>query len=73
MALEKLKLKSADTGRYTKAKGADPKTTYKSDDYPTKMLRKMVKLIDNKNIETIEAAKQLFSLSAQIKKRMGWK
>ena len=67
----KLKLKSAVTGQYTKAKGADPAKTYQSDDYPARMLRKLVRLVDKPQTdgEFIEA---VFDIAANIKKRMGW-
>lgn len=74
------KIKSAKDGRYTKAKGADPATTFKSDDYPTKQLRKLVKLWSKYKlhdaptwITTDEFVAEANPLIASIKKRMGWK
>ena len=65
---KKAKTKSADTGLYTTSIGADPKTTYNPDEYPTRMLRKLVRLIDKDYYpDDVE------DLILRIKKHMGWK
>ena len=70
MKTPKLKTKSAVTGKYTKAKGADPKTTYQSDDYPARQLRKLIRLLENNHVSWVD---EIAPLIANIKKRMGWK
>ena len=64
-----MKLKSAVTGKYTKAKGADPKTTFKSDDYPARQLRKLVRLSES---SPWACPPEIEKLIASIKKRMKW-
>ena len=68
MKTPKLKVKSAVTGQYTKAKGADPAKTYKSDDYPARQLRKLVRMLD-----TGQDWDGITKLIANIKRRMGWR
>ena len=67
-----LKTKSALTGKYVKAKGAKPETTYKSDDYPARMLRKLVELLERELLIVIES-EEGEKLIANIKRRMKWK
>ena len=69
MKSPKLKTRSAVTGKYTKAKGADPAKTYQSDDYPARQLRKLVRLSE----ATIWAGPpEMDKLIANIKRRMKW-
>ena len=65
-----MKLKSAVTGKYTKAKGADPAKTYKSDDYPARMLRKLVRKLDVDHRACYD--EELEKLIANIKRKMKW-
>ena len=70
----KLKTRSAVTGLYTKAKGADPARTYQSDDYPARMLRKLIRQLEGAetfcSYPILPAAST--KLIANIKKRMKW-
>ena len=65
-----MKTKSAVTGRYATAKAAKakPKTHYVSDDYPARMLRKLVRMLD-----TGQDWDDITNLVNNIKKRMRWK
>lgn len=71
----KLKSKSAETGRYISAKAAKakPATTFASDDYPARALRKLVRLVEPEFVFD-EALRRIHihKLIASIKKRMGW-
>ena len=64
-----MKTKSAVTGQYTTAKAAKakPKETYVSDDYPARMLRKLIKALEQDLVPM-----HIKPLIANIKKRMGW-
>ena len=66
-----MKSRSAVTGKYTTAKSAKakPRETYVSDDYPARMLRKLIKLIANDVVFDSDAD----ILIANIKRRMGWR
>lgn len=68
----KLKNKSAVTGKYVPAKTAkaSPATTFTSDDYPARMLRKMVRLWESDDVDDIL---EIDKLIANIKRRMKWK
>ena len=69
-----MKSKSAVTGKYTKASGADPKTTFKSDDYPARMLRKLVRMHDGNGLYFMDRLPvDALKLIANIKRRMNWK
>ena len=73
-----MKTKSADTGKFVSRKAAkdNPKTTYVSDDYPARMLRKLVRMVDSRAVAfmgTVEDEVNGFKLIATIKLRMGWK
>lgn len=63
-----MKSRSAVTGRYATAKAAKakPKTHYVSDDYPARMLRKLVRLVD------AGAYWEADELIVNIKRKMGW-
>ena len=69
-----LKSRSAITGRYATAKAAKekPKTHVVSDDYPARMLRKLVELLERELLIVIES-EEGEKLIANIKRRMGWK
>lgn len=76
MKTPKLKSRSAITGEYVTAKAAKakPATTVKSDDYPARQLRKLVRLWDTSNVVMNGTAfNNMDKLIANIKKRMGWK
>ena len=74
MKTPKLKLKSAVTGKYTKATGADPAKTYKSDDYPARQLRKLVRMMEKDGvIGSCTLSFDTECLITAIRKRMGWK
>lgn len=74
-----MKSKSAVTGKYVTAKSAKakPKEHYISDDYPARMLRKLVRMVEEINVYhpilnpggTTPAVSKFI---ANIKKRMGW-
>lgn len=63
--------KPAKTGRFIKAKeaAASPATTFKVNDYPARMLRKLIRLWESETWSDREWDK----LIANIKRRMGWK
>lgn len=73
MKTPKLKSKSAETGRYISAKAAKakPATTFASDDYPARALRKLIRLVEYKYNEWTDD-EEVSKLIASIKKRMGW-
>ena len=75
MTTPNLKTKSAVTGRYTTAKAAKakPKETYVSDDYPARMLRKLVRQLEKDEILDLYLAADVAKLIANIKRRMGWR
>lgn len=72
-----MKSKSAVSGKYVSAKTAKakPATTFKSDDYPARMLRKIVRMFDNEDVFFGAAAGDDLGITliANIKKRMNWK
>ncbi len=61
-----MKINSPVPNKYTKAKGTDPKTTFKSDEYATRQLRKLIRLWGNDDLFAIN------ELLANVRKRMGW-
>ena len=65
-----MKSRSAVTGKYTTAKSAKatPREHYVSDDYPARMLRKLMKILARDGFITME----IETLIANIKRRMGW-
>ena len=71
MKSPKLKSRSAVTGKYATAKAAKakPETHYVSDDYPARMLRKLVRMVEALPVFNDDIDK----LIANIKRRMGWK
>lgn len=72
----KLKSRSAATGRYATAKAAKakPETHYVSDDYPARMLRKLVHLIEREELYDNHLVSDMTrKLIANIKRRMGWR
>ncbi len=68
------KSKSAVTGKYVSAKAAKakPETTFKSDDYPARQLRKLIRMLEKEEILDLWLASDSARLVANIKKRMGW-
>ncbi|MBA3752928.1 MAG: hypothetical protein H0X01_02020 [Nitrospira sp.] len=72
-----MKTKSAITGKYVSAKAAKakPATTFKSDDYPARMLRKLIMLLELGTILFVSGSPEFDELQAHIaniKKKMGW-
>lgn len=74
------KSKSSITGRYATAKAAKakPKTHYVSDDYPARVLRKLVRMWEGGSYVTIKSdpkygSQHIDKLIASIKRRMGWR
>ena len=73
-----MKTKSAVTGKYVTAKAAKakPKTHYVSDDYPARMLRKLVRMMESGSVVLVSGTPEreaIPKLIANIKLRMGWK
>lgn len=66
------KSRSAITGRYATAKAAKakPETHVVSDDYPARMLRKLVRVLETRSPEF--SWTDTDKLIANIKRRMGW-
>ena len=72
-----MKSKSAITGKFVTAKTAKdkPSETYQSDDYPARMLRKLVRMIEyeNRTAGYWMLPLDMGKLIANIKMRMNWK
>lgn len=65
-----MKTKSATTAKAAKA---NPRMTLKSDDYPARMLRRLITLWERwDNNDNDVAVADFDKLIANIKKRMGW-
>ena len=75
MKSPKLKSRSAVTGKYATAKAAKakPETHYKSDDYPARMLRRLVRMVEEDAKEDQRPLEDwTWKLIFNIKRRMGW-